>query len=149
MAKPRKRAKVTGLIRLQIGAGQAAPSQSVGPALGQRGLNIMEFCKAFNAATESVEKGTPIPVLITAYEDRTFTFVTRKPPVSWYLCRAANVSKGSATPGRLVSGKVSRDKVQEIAREKQEDMNAISLEAAMKSVEGSARSLGLVLEEEA
>ena len=138
--------KIAGYIKLQIGAGAANPSPPVGPALGQRGLNIMEFCKAFNAATENMEKGTPVPVTITAYEDKSFTFVTRKPPVNWYLMREAGIKKGSQTPGRAGAGSVSMEQVRSIAEEKIEDMNASSLDAAVNIVLGSARSMGLSVE---
>src|SRR5690348_14576917 len=117
--------KVTGYIKLQVKAGQANPSPPVGPALGQRGLNIMEFCKAFNAATQKMEPGAPIPVVITAYQDRTFTFITRMPPVSYFLMKAAKIQKGSQTPGKgSTVGKITMKQIREIAKEKMKDLNA-------------------------
>jgi large subunit ribosomal protein L11 len=138
--------KVTGYIKLQVPAGAANPSPPIGPALGQRGLNIMEFCKAFNAATGQIEKGTPIPVVITAYADRSFTFVMKNPPVSFYLKKAAKLPKGSTTPGRGTVGKVSPAQIREIAEQKMKDMNANDVEAAARMIEGSARSMGLSVE---
>jgi large subunit ribosomal protein L11 len=138
--------KVAGFIKLQIPAGAANPSPPVGPALGQRGLNIMEFCKAFNAATGQMEKGMPIPVVITAYQDRSFTFEMKTPPMSYWLKKAAKVQKGSQTPGKGTVGKVSRADVRDIAEKKMKDLNATTIEAAMKMVEGSARSMGLSVE---
>jgi len=135
--------KVVGYIKLEIPAGKANPSPPVGPALGQRGLNIMEFCKAFNAATQNLEQGMPIPVIITAYGDRTFSFITKTPPASFFLRKAAKVQKGSKTPGRDSAGKVTRAQVREIAETKMEDLNANDVDAAMKIIEGSARSMGL------
>ncbi len=135
--------KVIGYIRLQVPAGKATPSPPIGPALGQRGLNIMEFCKQFNAATQGMEPGMPIPVVITAYADRTFTFVTKTPPVSFLLRRAAGIEKGSQTPGRQVAGKVTVAQCREIAEQKMKDLNAYDLEAATRIVMGSARSMGL------
>ncbi|MGE0754049.1 MAG: 50S ribosomal protein L11 [Alphaproteobacteria bacterium] len=136
--------KIVGYIKLEIPAGKANPSPPVGPALGQRGLNIMEFCKAFNAATQKLEPGAPIPVTITAYQDRTFTFVTRKSPVSYYLKKAARIQSGSQTPGKgAAAGKVTMDQVREIAKEKMEDLNAHTVEAAAQMICGSARSMGL------
>ncbi|MEZ5692060.1 MAG: 50S ribosomal protein L11 [Rickettsiales bacterium] len=136
--------KIVGYIKLEIPAGKANPSPPVGPALGQRGLNIMEFCKAFNAATQKNEPGAPIPVTITAYQDRTFTFETRLSPVSYYLKKAANLKKGSQTPGKgSVVGKISMDKVREIAQEKMKDLNANDIDGAVKMVCGSAQSMGL------
>jgi len=135
--------KVQGYIKLEIPAGQANPSPPVGPALGQRGLNIMEFCKAFNAATQGMEPGTPTPVVITAYQDRTFTFITKTAPASYYLRKAAKLPKGSATPGREVKGSVTKAQVREIALAKMPDLNAVDIEGAMKMIEGSARSMGL------
>ena len=135
--------KVTGYIKLEIKAGQANPSPPVGPALGQRGLNIMEFCKAFNAATQNMEPGTPTPVEITAYADRTFTFVTKTPPASYFLRKAAKLSKGSNNPGKEVAGKVTMDQVREIAETKMVDLNANDVDAAAKIIAGSARSMGL------
>ena len=136
--------KIIGYIKLQIPAGKANPSPPVGPALGQRGLNIMEFCKAFNAATQSLEAGMPIPVVITAYADRTFSFVTRKAPVSWYIRRQAKVEKGSQTPGRgNKAGKITMAQLADIAKEKMVDMNATSVDAAVAMLRGSALSMGL------
>ncbi len=138
--------KVAGYIKLQVPAGAANPSPPIGPALGQRGLNIMEFCKAFNAATGQMEKGMPIPVVITAYQDRSFTFEMKTPPMSYWLKKAAKVQKGSQTPGKGTVGKVSRADVRDIAEKKMKDLNATTIEAAMKMVEGSARSMGLSVE---
>lgn len=135
--------KVIGYIRLQVPAGKATPSPPIGPALGQRGLNIMEFCKQFNAATQGLEPGMPIPVVITAYADRTFSFVTKTPPVSFLLRRAAGIEKGSQTPGRQVAGKVTVAQCREIAEQKMKDLNAYDLEAATRIIMGSARSMGL------
>jgi large subunit ribosomal protein L11 len=136
--------KVIGYIKLQIPAGKANPSPPVGPALGQRGLNIMEFCKAFNAATQSLEPGMPIPVVITAFSDRTFTFVTKTPPVTYFLKKAAGIQKGTQTPGRGAKvGKVTMTQVREIAAKKMVDLNANDVEAASRMIVGSARSMGL------
>jgi large subunit ribosomal protein L11 len=135
--------KITGFVKLEIPAGKANPSPPVGPALGQRGLNIMEFCKAFNAATQNMEQGMPVPVIITAYGDRTFSFVTKTPPASYFLRKAAKIPKGSKAPGRDKAGSVTRAQVREIAETKMEDLNANDVEAAMKIIEGSARSMGL------
>ena len=135
--------EVLGLIKLQIPAGGANPSPPVGPALGQRGLNIMDFCKAFNEKTKNLEKGAPIPVVITAYKDKTFVFVTTLPPVSYYLKKAAKIEKGSSTPGRTLEGKVTMSDVQKIANEKMVDLNAIDLDGAVNIVKGSARSMGM------
>ncbi len=139
--------KITGYIKLQVPAGAANPSPPIGPALGQRGLNIMEFCKAFNAQTAKEEKGTPIPVVITVYGDRTFTFEMRTPPMSFFLKKAAKVESGSKTPGRDSAGKVSKAQVKEIAERKMKDLNCDTLEAAMRMVEGSARSMGIQVAE--
>ncbi len=136
--------KVTGFLKLQVPAGAANPAPPIGPALGQRGLNIMEFCKAFNAKTAQMEKGMPIPVIITAYQDRSFTFEMKQPPVSYFLKKAAGIGKGSQTPGKGGrSGRVTRDQVREIAEKKMADLNCDSIESAMKMIEGSARSMGL------
>jgi len=135
--------KITGYIKLQVPAGAANPSPPIGPALGQRGLNIMEFCKAFNAKTAQTEKGTPIPVIITAYQDRSFTFELKQPPVSYFLKKAAGVKSGSKTTGRGFVGKVTRAQIREIAEKKLVDLNTHSIEAASAMVEGSARSIGL------
>jgi large subunit ribosomal protein L11 len=138
--------KVTAYIKLQVKAGQANPSPPVGPALGQHGLNIMEFCKQFNAATQGLELGLPTPVVITAYSDRSFTFVTKTPPASILLKKAAGIQSGSKTPHTDKVGKVTRAQVEEIAKTKLQDMNAASLEAAVRSIAGSARSMGVVVE---
>jgi large subunit ribosomal protein L11 len=139
--------KVKGYIKLEIPAGQANPSPPVGPALGQKGLNIMEFCKAFNAATQSMEAGTPTPVVITAYSDRSFSFVTKTPPASFFLRKAAKVPKGSSTPNRDKVGQVSKEQVREIAEAKMVDLNANDIEAAMLIIMGSARSMGIEVTE--
>jgi large subunit ribosomal protein L11 len=136
--------KIVGLIKLQVPAGKANPSPPIGPALGQRGLNIMEFCKAFNAATQSMDPGIPIPVVITAYGDRSFTFVTKTPPASYFLKQAAGISKGSPTVSRGGSvGQVTMDQVREIAEKKMADLNANDVDAACKMIVGSARSMGI------
>ena len=135
--------EVLGLIKLQIPAGGANPSPPVGPALGQRGLNIMDFCKAFNEKTKDLEKGAPIPVVITAYKDRSFIFITKLPPVSYYLKKAANIKKGNSTPGRTLVGKVTMQDVKKIASEKMIDLNAIDIEGAINMVKGSAVSMGM------
>ncbi len=135
--------KVMGQIKLQVPAGSANPSPPIGPALGQRGVNIMEFCKAFNAQTQDKEKGSPIPVVITYYQDKSFTFVMKTPPVSYFLKKAAGIQSGSKTPGKGKVGSIARAKVREIAEAKMKDLNAADVEAAMRMVEGSARSMGL------
>ena len=135
--------KIEGYIKLQIAAGSATPSPPVGPALGQRGLNIMEFCKAFNAATDNLEKGMPVPVVITAYADRTFTFITKTPPASFFLRKAAGLDKGGATPGKAVAGSVTEAQVREIAEVKMPDLNAVDMDGACEMIRGSARSMGL------
>lgn len=136
--------KIAGFIKLQVPAGQANPSPPIGPALGQRGLNIMEFCKAFNAQTQGVEAGTPLPVVITAYADRTFSFVTKTPPVTFFLKRAANIKKGATTPGLGASvGKVTMAQVREIAEKKMPDLNANDIDAAVQMIIGSARSMNI------
>jgi large subunit ribosomal protein L11 len=135
--------KIVGYIKLEIPAGAANPSPPVGPALGQRGLNIMEFCKAFNAATDKMEKGMPVPVVITAYGDRTFTFITKTPPVSYFLKKASGLPKGSQTPGKGTVGKVTMDQVKEIAEAKMPDLNAIDMAGAIQMIKGSARSMGI------
>ena len=139
--------KVAGYIKLQVPAGQANPSPPIGPALGQRGLNIMEFCKAFNAQTQKMEKGIPIPVIITTYQDRSFTFEMKTPPVSYFLKKAAKLESGSKTPGRDPVGQVTKKQVREIAEQKMKDLNCDTVEAAMKMIEGSARSMGLTVTE--
>jgi large subunit ribosomal protein L11 len=136
--------KVVGLIKLQVPAGAANPSPPIGPALGQRGLNIMEFCKAFNAQTQNLEKGVPIPVVITAFGDRTFTFVMKTPPNSYFIKKAAGVDKGSQTPGKGGTvGRVTIAQLREIAETKMKDLNANDVEAAVRMMKGSARSMGL------
>ena len=135
--------EILEFIKLQIPAGGANPSPPVGPALGQRGLNIMDFCKAFNEKTKNLEKGAPIPVVITAYKDKTFNFVTKLPPVSHYLKKAAKIKKGCQTPGRAKLGKVTMKQVEEIAKEKLEDLNAYDVDQASKIILGSARSMGM------
>ncbi len=135
--------KIEGYIKLEIPAGAANPSPPVGPALGQRGLNIMEFCKAFNAATQEVEKNTPVPVVITAYSDRSFTFVTKTPPASFFLKKAAGLSKGSQAPGKGFVGSVTMEQVREIGAAKMADLNAYDVDAAAQMVAGTARSMGL------
>jgi len=135
--------KIVGFIKLQVPAGKANPSPPIGPALGQRGLNIMEFCKAFNAQTQGMEPGMPIPVVITAYADRTFSFVTKTPPVTYFLKKAANVQKGTQTPGKGTVGKVTMKQIREIAEKKMQDLNANDVEAASSMIIGSARSMGL------
>ncbi len=139
--------KVTGYLKLQVPAGAANPSPPIGPALGQRGLNITEFCKAFNAQTQNVEKNTPIPVVITVYADRSFTFEMRTPPVSYFLKKAAKVESGSKTPGRGNIASVTKAQVREIAEKKMKDLNCETVEAGMRMVEGSARSMGLEIAE--
>jgi len=135
--------KIAGQLKLQVKAGSATPSPPIGPALGQRGINIMEFCKAFNAQTQEMEKGSPVPVVITYYQDKSFTFVMKTPPVSYFLKKAANLKSGSKEPGKLKVGTIGRDKVRAIAEQKMMDLNANDVEAAMRMVEGSARSMGL------
>ena len=139
--------EIEGTLKLQVPAGQANPSPPVGPALGQRGINIMEFCKAFNAATESLEKNMPVPVVITVFQDKSFSFVTKTAPVTFFLKKAASLPKGSQEPGRAVAGKVTMAQVREIANQKMGDMNAIDVEGAMQMVIGSARAMGLEVEE--
>ena len=135
--------KITGYVKLQVPAGSANPSPPIGPALGQRGLNIMEFCKAFNAQTQNLEVGMPIPVVITAYGDRSFTFVTKTPPASFYIKQAVGIKSGSKLPGRDSAGKITRTQLREIAEKKMKDLNANDLDAATKIIEGSARAMGL------
>ena len=138
--------KVAGYIKLQVKAGQANPSPPVGPALGQRGLNIMEFCKAFNAATQGMEPGLPIPTIITAYSDRSFTFITKTPPAAVLLRKIAGVAKGSGRPNTEKVGKVTRKQLEEIAKAKEPDLTASDLDAAVRTIAGSARSMGLTVE---
>ena len=135
--------KIAGYIKLQVPAGAANPSPPIGPALGQRGLNIMEFCKAFNAATGQMEKGMPIPVVITAYQDRSFTFEMKTPPASHFLKKAAGIESGSKETGRTSAGSVTMAQVREIAKTKMKDLNTDDLDAAAKIIAGSARSMGL------
>ncbi len=138
--------KIAGYIKLQVPAGAANPSPPIGPALGQRGLNIMEFCKAFNAATQQLEKNMPVPVVITAFSDRSFTFVMKTSPASYFLKKAAKLTSGSKTPGKAVAGTVTSAQVREIAEAKMEDLNAHDIEQAMKIIAGSARSMGIAVE---
>jgi len=139
--------KIAGYVKLEVPAGKANPSPPIGPALGQRGLNIMEFCKAFNAQTQKMEAGTPIPVTITAYSDRTFTFIMKTPPTSFFLKKAAGVEKGSQTPSRGTVGKVTVAQVREIAQQKMQDLNAKDIDGAIQMVRGTARSMGLEVAE--
>ena len=139
--------KVTGFLKLQVPAGAANPSPPIGPALGQRGLNIMEFCKVFNAQTQKMEKNTPIPVIITTYQDRSFTFELKTPPVSFFIKKAAKLESGSKTPGREPAGQINKKQVREIAEQKMKDLNCDTIEAAMKMIEGSARSMGISVAE--
>ena len=135
--------KIVGLIKLQVPAGKANPSPPIGPALGQRGLNIMEFCKTFNARTQGMEPGMPIPVTITAYADRSFTFEMKSPPNSFFLMKAAGIEKGAQTPGKGAVGKVTMAQIRDIAQKKMKDLNAKDLEGACRMIAGSARSMGL------
>ena len=138
--------KIEAYIKLQVKAGQANPSPPVGPALGQKGVNIMEFCKAFNAATQNLEQGMPIPVVITVYSDRSFTFVTKTPPAAILLKKAAGIQSGSATPNTVKVGKVNREQLEEIARTKMPDLTAADMDAAVRTIAGSARAMGLDVE---
>jgi len=138
--------KVEAYIKLQVPAGQANPSPPVGPALGQHGVNIMEFCKAFNARTQELEQGMPIPVVITVYSDRSFTFITKTPPASILLKKAAGIGKGSSTPHAAKVGKVTREQLEQIATQKMPDLSAADLDAAVRTIAGSARSMGLDVE---
>ncbi len=138
--------KVQGYIKLQVAAGQANPSPPVGPALGQHGVNIMEFCKAFNAKTDSIEKGMPIPVVITVYSDRSFSFITKTPPAAVLLRKAAGIPKGSGEPNSRKVGKVTRAQLEEIATAKMPDLTAADMDAAVRTIAGSARSMGLETE---
>jgi len=135
--------KITGYIKLQVPAGTANPAPPIGPALGQRGVNIMEFCKAFNAATQELEKGAPIPTVITVYADRSFSFVTKSPAASFLLKKAARIKSGSAEPSKTSAGTIRRSQLREIAEIKMKDLNANDLDAASKIIEGSARAMGL------
>ena len=138
--------KVTGYIKLQIPAGQANPSPPVGPALGQQGVNIMEFCKAFNAQTQKLEPGLPIPVVISVYSDRSFTFITKTPPASVLIRKALGLEKGSATPNTNKVGKITRKQIEEVATTKQPDLTAADMEAAVRTIAGTARSMGVDVE---
>ena len=138
--------KVNGYVKLQVPAGQANPSPPIGPALGQQGVNIMEFCKQFNAQTQSLEKGLPIPVVITVYSDRSFTFIMKTPPASVLIRKAIGIEKGSGTPNTAKVGKISRKQLEEIAKTKTPDLTAADLEAAVRTIAGSARSMGVDVE---
>jgi len=139
--------KIEGYLKLQVPAGQANPSPPIGPALGQRGINIMEFCKAFNAASQGMEPGSPIPTIITIYQDKSFTFETKTPPASYFLRKAAMLEKGSMEPGIEIVGTVTQAQLREIAEAKMQDLNANTVEQAMKIIAGSARSMGLEVQE--
>jgi large subunit ribosomal protein L11 len=139
--------KIQAFVKLQVPAGAANPSPPIGPALGQQGVNIMEFCKQFNARTQSMEKGMPIPVVITVFQDRSFTFVTKTPPVSYFLKKAAGIEKGAKTTGTQTVGKVSRQQMEEIAKTKMPDLNANDIDGAVRMIAGSARSMGLQVTE--
>ena len=138
--------KIVGFIKLQVPAGKANPSPPIGPALGQRGLNIMEFCKAFNAQTQGVEPGLPLPVVITAFADKSFTFIIKTPPAATLIKKAIKLDKGSATPNSAKVGKITRAQLEEIAKTKMKDMSAANLDAAVKTIAGSARSMGVIVE---
>jgi len=135
--------KITGYIKLQVSAGEAKPSPPIGPALGQRGVNIMEFCKAFNASTQEVEKGTPLPTIITVYADKSFTFVTKTPPATFLIKKAIGLKSGSKEPGKISAGTVTRSQLADVAKIKMQDLNANDIDAATKIIEGSARAMGL------
>jgi large subunit ribosomal protein L11 len=135
--------KILGYIKLQVKAGSATPSPPIGPALGQRGVNIMGFCKEFNARTENVEKGTPLPTIITVYQDKSFTFVTKTPPATFFIKQALNLKSGSKAPGRDSAGQITRKQLRDIAEKKMKDLSAHDLDQASKIIEGSARSMGL------
>lgn len=138
--------KITGYIKLQVPAGSATPSPPIGPALGQRGLNIMEFCKAFNAATQELEKGSPIPTVITAYADKSFTFEMKQPPVTYFIKKAVNLKSGSKLPGKETAGTITEAQLRDIAEKKMKDLNADTIDAAMSMIAGSARSMGIQVE---
>jgi large subunit ribosomal protein L11 len=138
--------KITGYLKLQVAAGSATPSPPIGPALGQRGLNIMEFCKAFNAKTAELEKGSPIPTVITIYADKSFTFETKLPPVTYLIKKAVNLKSGSKLPGKESAGTISSKQIREIAEKKMTDLNAYDVEQAMTMIAGSARSMGIQVE---
>ena len=139
--------KILGYIKLQVPAGAATPSPPIGPALGQRGVNIMGFCKEFNARTEKEQKGTPLPTVITVYQDKSFTFVTKTPPATYYIKQALGIQSGSQKPGRDTVGKITRAQLREIAEKKMKDLNATDVESASRIIEGSARSMGLQIVE--
>jgi len=138
--------KIDGYIKLQVAAGEAKPSPPIGPALGQRGVNIMGFCKEFNAATQEVEKGTPLPTIITVYSDKSFTFVTKTPPATFLIKKVLGLKSGSKEPGKISAGKITRDQLAEVAQTKMVDLNANDMDAAIKIIEGSARAMGLQVE---
>ena len=138
--------KITGYLKLQVPAGSATPSPPIGPALGQRGLNIMEFCKAFNAATQELEKGSPIPTVITAYADKSFTFEMKQPPVTYFIKKALNLKSGSKTPGKESAGTITQAQLRDIAEKKMKDLNADDIDAAVSMIAGSARSMGIQVE---
>jgi large subunit ribosomal protein L11 len=138
--------KITGYIKLQVPAGSATPSPPIGPALGQRGLNIMEFCKAFNAATQELEKGSPIPTVITAYADKSFTFEMKQPPVTYFIKKALNLKSGSKVPGKESAGTITEAQLRDIAEKKMKDLNADNVDSAMSMIAGSARSMGIQVE---
>ena len=138
--------KITGYLKLQVPAGSATPSPPIGPALGQRGLNIMEFCKAFNAATQEQEKGSPIPVVITAYADKSFTFEMKSPPVTYFIKKAVNLKSGSKLPGKESAGTITQAQLRDIAEKKMKDLNADTIDAAVSMIAGSARSMGIQVE---
>ena len=138
--------KIVGYVKLQVAAGSATPSPPIGPALGQRGLNIMEFCKAFNAATQEIEKGAPIPVVITAYADKSFTFVMKQPPVTYFIKKAVNLKSGSKLPGKESAGTITTAQLREIAEKKMKDLNADNVDTAVSMIAGSARSMGIQVE---
>jgi large subunit ribosomal protein L11 len=138
--------KIVGYVKLQVAAGSATPSPPIGPALGQRGLNIMEFCKAFNAATQEMEKGSPIPVVITAYADKSFTFEMKSPPVTYFIKKAVNLKSGSKLPGKESAGTITQAQLREIAEKKMKDLNADNVDAAVSMIAGSARSMGIQVE---
>ncbi|GLQ09310.1 50S ribosomal protein L11 [Devosia yakushimensis] len=138
--------KIVGYVKLQVPAGSATPSPPIGPALGQRGLNIMEFCKAFNAATQEMEKGSPIPVVITAYADKSFTFEMKQPPVTYFIKKAVNLKSGSKLPGKESAGTITTAQLRDIAEKKMKDLNADTVDAAVSMIAGSARSMGIQVE---
>ena len=138
--------KIVGYVKLQVAAGSATPSPPIGPALGQRGLNIMEFCKAFNAATQEMEKGSPIPVVITAYADKSFTFEMKQPPVTYFIKKAVNLKSGSKLPGKESAGTITTAQLRDIATKKMKDLNADNIDAAVSMIAGSARSMGIQVE---